>query len=89
MRARWIPTNSSWTREHMRETPRHESSHKLISIKDVCGLTTLSRAGVYKLVGSGKFPAPIKVGGNRSGWLATEIDAWLTAQVEASRKSAA
>lgn len=34
------------------------------------------------------FPKPISVGAKAVGWIESEIDAWLTAQIEKSRKAA-
>ena len=33
------------------------------------------------------FPKPIAVGAKAVGWIEAEVDAWLTAQVEKSRKA--
>jgi prophage regulatory protein len=35
---------------------------------------------IWRLVKAGKFPAPIKIGA-RSAWIASEIDAWIAAQI--------
>lgn len=35
------------------------------------------------------FPKPVSVGERAVGWIEAEIDSWLNAQVEKSRKSAA
>jgi prophage regulatory protein len=50
----------------------------------------LSRSSIYARIAAGSFPAPIQLGeGARArGWVAEEIDSWLTRQVERSRKSA-
>lgn len=49
----------------------------------------LSRSSIYSRIAAGSFPPPIILGdGARArGWLAEEIDAWLSAQVERSRKA--
>ena len=51
----------------------------------------LSRSSIYARIAAGDFPQPIVLGaGARArGWLAEEIDEWLTAQVERSRRNAA
>lgn len=65
--------------------------------KQVEARTGLSRSTIYaKLRQNPKrpsdydptFPRPISVGAKAVGWLSHEIDAWLTAQVEKSRKAA-
>ena len=50
-----------------------------------CGL---SRSTLYDYIRAGRFPPPIRVGSRAVGWVASEVDAWLAAQVERSRKSA-
>lgn len=64
--------------------------------KDVEARTGLSRSTIYaKLRNNPKrpsdydptFPRPISVGAKAVGWLSHEIDAWLNAQIEKSRKA--
>ena len=40
-----------------------------------------SRVHIHRLVKAGKFPAPIKVGQNRIGWVESEIDEWLNVKI--------
>lgn len=64
--------------------------------KQVEARTGLSRSTIYaKLRSNPKrpndydstFPKPVAVGAKAVGWIEAEIDAWLTAQVEKSRKA--
>jgi len=64
--------------------------------KQVEARTGLSRSSIYaRLRHNPKrpgdfdptFPKPISVGAKAVGWIEAEIDAWLTAQVEKSRKA--
>lgn len=48
----------------------------------------LRRSTIYARVAEGTFPAPVGLGGNSVGWLAHEIDAWLSARVAESRGGA-
>lgn len=68
----------------------------IIRRKQVEARTGLSRSTIYaKLRLNPKrpsdfdstFPKPISVGAKAVGWIEAEIDAWLTAQVEKSRKA--
>lgn len=70
---------------------------RIIRRKQVEARTGLSRSTIYaKLRHNPKrpsdydptFPRPISVGAKAVGWLSHEIDAWLTAQIEKSRKAA-
>lgn len=57
--------------------------------KQVEARTGLSRSTIYERIKSGTFPAPVSIGAKAVGWIESEIDSWLTAQVEKSRKAKA
>jgi prophage regulatory protein len=68
----------------------------IIRRKQVEARTGLSRSSIYaRLRRNPKrpgdydptFPKPVSVGAKAVGWIEAEIDAWLTAQVEKSRKA--
>jgi prophage regulatory protein len=48
--------------------------------------TGLSRSTIYARVSDGSFPAPVKIGQRAVGWIASEVDAWIAACIERSRK---
>ena len=50
--------------------------------------TGLSRSTIYDRVKAGTFPAPISLGRKAVGWLESEIEAWISSRVQASRKTA-
>ena len=56
---------------------------KILKVKQVAEEINVSVPQVYKLVSLGRFPKPIKLGERGSGWLTTEIDAWLQSRVDA------
>ncbi len=39
--------------------------------------TGLSRSTIYRYLGDGNFPSPIKIGYRAVGWRANDIDLWL------------
>ena len=51
--------------------------------------TGLPRTSIYEAMARGTFPKAIKLGARSVGWLESEINAWIEAQVAASRKGAA
>ncbi len=57
--------------------------------KQVEARTGLSRSTIYERIKTGAFPAPVSIGAKAVGWIESEIDSWLTAQVEKSRKAKA
>lgn len=68
-----------------------EQTREAVSIlrrKQVEARVGLGRSSLYDYIRAGKFPPPIRVGSRAVGWVASEVDAWLLAQIERSRKSA-
>lgn len=58
---------------------------RLIRLREVLHLTGLSRSGLYRLVGQGRFPPQIKIGHFASAWLSSEVVSWIASRVAASR----
>ena len=56
---------------------------KVLKVKQVAEEINVSVPQVYKLVSLGRFPKPIKLGERGSGWLTSEIEAWLQSKVDA------
>lgn len=56
--------------------------------KQVEARTGLARSTIYDRVKAGTFPAPISLGEKAVGWIESEIDAWLNARIQESRKAA-
>ena len=55
---------------------------KILKAKQVAEEINVSVPQIYRLVSIGSFPKPIKLGERGSGWLLTEIDAWLQSRVD-------
>ena len=77
------------------EALRERAEVRILRRKQVEARTGLSRSTIYsKLKHNPKrpgdydptFPTPISVGAKAVGWIESELDAWLTAQVQKSRK---
>ena len=61
---------------------------KILKVKEVAAELNVSVQQIYKLVSKGRFPKPIKLGERGSGWLTSEIDAWLQSRVDARDEEA-
>ena len=61
---------------------------RILKVKQVAKEINVSVPQVYKLVSLGRFPKPIKLGERGSGWLTSEIDAWLQSRVDARDEEA-
>lgn len=77
------------------EALRERAEVRILRRKQVEARTGLSRSTIYsKLKHNPKrpgdydptFPTPVSVGAKAVGWIESELDAWLTAQVHKSRK---
>jgi prophage regulatory protein len=53
------------------------SSNKVIKLKEVKKLTTLSTASIYRQIKDKSFPKQIKLGERSSAWFYEEIIQWL------------
>ena len=65
-----------------------QSSLSIIRRKRVEARTGLGRSSIYQGVANGTFPKPVKLGARAVGWVESEIDAWLAAQIERNRRGA-
>lgn len=54
------------------------ASYKLLKAQAVADLTSMSRSHLHRLARDGKFPKPIKIGENRSAWLETDVQEWIS-----------
>ncbi|MFI4957392.1 MAG: helix-turn-helix transcriptional regulator [Gammaproteobacteria bacterium] len=59
----------------------------LCRMPSVLKKTTLSKSEIYKRINEGTFPLPVRLGPCSVAWVESEIEAWIIAQIAASRKS--
>ena len=50
---------------------------RLLRRRQVEEITGLSRSSIYRLMRSGEFPLPVKVGPSAVRWKASEITVWM------------
>jgi excisionase family DNA binding protein len=50
---------------------------RLISMKQVTELTSLSRATIYRRIADRRFPRPVDLGGRRIAFHRSELDRWI------------
>lgn len=51
----------------------------LITMKDVCQLTNLSRASIYRLRNNDAFPAPRRISRGCVRWQLSSVERWIEA----------
>lgn len=52
-------------------------STRVLSKKQICAKTGLSRATIDRMVRKAEFPRPIRLTSRRVGWLESVVDEWL------------
>ena len=63
-----------------------QSALSVIRRKQVEARTGLTRSPIYARIKAGTFPRQISLGGGKAvGWIESEIEAWIAAQVEKRR----
>ena len=61
-------------------------AHRILRLPAVKASTGLSRSTIYLRVAGGQFPKPIKLGPRAVGWLESDVDEWLSRQIECSQE---
>lgn len=57
---------------------------RLLGLREVEHLTSLSKANIYRKINDGTFPVPVQVSKGRVGWHHAEIDAWIASRPRAA-----
>lgn len=61
-----------------------------LDVNEVLDKTSISKSQLYKLIKQGMFPSQINLCGGKSvRWLKSEIEAWMSQQVQAFRQTVA
>lgn len=61
----------------------------LISLNDVCRLTSLSRTAINRARQAGRFPQAVNLGEKRVAFVRAEVEAWISERIAARRQKAA
>jgi len=51
---------------------------RILKAKEVAERTSISIPHIRRLAREGKFPKPVSLTENRSGWLETEVEEWIS-----------
>jgi prophage regulatory protein len=58
---------------------------RILKAKEVAERTSISIPHIRRLARDGKFPEPIPLTENRSGWLEADVDEWISERVRSFR----
>ncbi|MCC7037809.1 MAG: AlpA family transcriptional regulator [Alphaproteobacteria bacterium] len=68
------------------ELPAQTPKERILRLTEVKVRTGLSRSTIYLNIASGTFPRHISLGARCVGWLESEIDGWIQARIQKSRR---
>ena len=71
----------NWYNKRVMDTKKFS---RIIRLPEVLGATQLSRATIYRLLGSGEFPRPIKLSERAVGWRRDEVETWIATRERAN-----
>ena len=57
----------------------------ILRLSEVKARTGLARSTIYDRIKTGSFPAQVSLGARAVGWLASDIEDWISGQVKRSR----
>jgi len=57
--------------------------NRCVRIRQVCEMTGMSRASVYRKMADGTFPKSFKIGESMSAWRVATIEAWIAEREQA------
>ena len=63
------------------------TADRLLRLSEVVARTALGRTTIYRKMGEGTFPRPLKIGARAVRWPESEIEAWLAARPRATGDS--
>jgi prophage regulatory protein len=70
-------------KEHNQRIEENVKIRKLIRIKTVANLTSLSKSYIYELCKKGAFPSSIQLvpQGNSVAWVESEVEGWIEERI--------
>ena len=63
------------------DTSTSRKGDSILRLPEVERRTGLRRPTIYRRANAGTFPKPVRLGPNSTGWLESEIDAFLAAAI--------
>ncbi|MGC9456622.1 MAG: helix-turn-helix transcriptional regulator [Halothiobacillaceae bacterium] len=64
-----------------------QTAPTILRRKQVEARTGLARSTIYQHIKAGTFPRPVSLGAKSVGWIEAEVNAWLEARIDDSRKA--
>ena len=65
-----------------------ENPKKFLRLPDVLERTGYKRTTIYEMIKAGNFPAPVYLGQRTTGWVESEVEAWMQERIDARDQAA-
>ena len=59
---------------------------RILSAKEVAEKTSFSTGHLRRLAKENKFPQPVQISENRSGWLEADVEKWIECRIREHRQ---
>jgi prophage regulatory protein len=82
-----MPSGSPTRGHELNSGERAASAIRILRLPEVCQVTGLKRAMIYRLQQRKSFPQSIKLTDHAVGWIDAEVRAWLEQRMGARRSS--
>lgn len=66
------------------DTPCQTPSVSLLRLPAIMAKTTFSETSIYRLMKTGEFPKPLKLGERAVAWRSDEVDAWIESRTRST-----
>ncbi|UYQ70665.1 AlpA family phage regulatory protein [Pelagibacterium flavum] len=67
---------------------QNDDTPRLISLNDVCEITSLSRTAINRFRANGEFPEEVSLGERRVAFVRSEVHAWMQMRIDARKRGA-
>lgn len=57
----------------------------LLRLPRVCAQVGLSKSQIYRLIRTGEFPPPVRLGANSVAWPTERVNAWISGKINAAQ----
>ena len=72
----------NYTAQLFDDLKHRNNTMRLIKIKEVIKMTSLSRATIYKYMADDSFPKPVSLGAKAVAWVEDEVENWIIEKIE-------
>ena len=58
--------------------------NRIVRIRELTTIVSMSRSYIYELMSTGDFPQPVRLGPRAVGWRLSDVQAWIDSRQQAA-----